>query len=101
MISSWDLKALKTTKLYSFKEPKKRSDRSRKMRINRNKSGEGEHVYRLFCFIIASKYKCLLMKVLDSSRDGNSPIPMEVEVSMLPCECTSVLAVCSDCLLRC
>lgn len=48
MVSSWDLKALKTTKLYSFKEPKKRSGRNRKMRINRNKSGEGEHVYRLF-----------------------------------------------------
>lgn len=57
--------------------------------------------FRLFCFIIASKYKCLLLKVLDSSRDGNSQIPVEVEVSMLPSACTSILAVCSDCLLSC
>lgn len=53
MVITRDLKALKTTKLYYFKDTKKRSDRNRKMRINRNKSGEGEHAYRLliyYCF---------------------------------------------------
>lgn len=63
MISSWDLKALKTTKLCSFKEPKKRSDRNRKKRINRNKSGEGEHVYRLFLLLIILLYYCFQVQV--------------------------------------
>lgn len=60
MVSTWDLKAFKTTKLYSFKELKKMSDRNRKMRINRNKSGEGERVYRLLSILL---YYCFHVQV--------------------------------------
>lgn len=63
MVSIHDVKALKTTKLYSFKEPKKRSDRNRKMRINRNKSGEGKHVYRSLLLLIIPLYYCFHIQV--------------------------------------